>query len=663
MKRLIGFLVFFISTSILGVPNSSKTDNTDNNDKKKDKNAEYEMNVVQKNTKEFKDNRVIEVVSEKEIKQIDKGNIKSILEDSGLNLQQTGAGQLSPFLRGMTGQHTLLIFDGIRLNNAIFRYGPNQYSAILDSNIIGKIEILKGASPTLYGSDAVGGVIAFSSEKLNNRLNFFGRYESASESMGLHTDVANKMGGLNFNLQASMNNYKNIEGGEGVGKQDFTSYQNKSVTAKFNYKLSDKLGDLTFLATYFSQTNGYRTDKSKPEDYRIYPKQNHGIYYIKYRNYLNDINTSLNVTGSFQKTYEEYKRFKHDNMSDHRIDDLYQYELSIRARSKFDDLTVYSGFEDTIEYLRSDKNYADKSEYNTVSLFTKGEYKFNDLLGGLGARYTFVYTKGIENFSYSKNNISFSAFLEYNLNNYYNISLNYAEGFRAPNLNDLTGSFEFNGGYEFGNEDLGAETSHMFELVNKFQYDNFFLSLSGYYTILKGFIGRKEIDKPAGYEEYDQVVKKENVNDGYIYGFEVSSLYKYKKMLEFKFNINYVLGMMDEIVDKKTLETELHPMRRIPPLQGIFKLTYNHNSDISLFYKALFATKQDRLSDGDIKDKRIPEGGTPGYFVTNLGANFKLYKFNLMLVIENITNEKYKYHGSGVYESGRNYFVKFGGNF
>ena len=56
--------------------------------------------------------------------------------------------------------HASLI-DGIRLNNSTFRYGPNQYINTIDAYSIDRIEILRGFGSTLYGSDAVGGVLNF----------------------------------------------------------------------------------------------------------------------------------------------------------------------------------------------------------------------------------------------------------------------------------------------------------------------------------------------------------------------------------------------------------------------------------------------------------------------------------------------------------------------
>jgi hemoglobin/transferrin/lactoferrin receptor protein len=78
---------------------------------------------------------------------------------TGVWLQKTNHGGGSPFLRGLTGQQTLLMIDGIRLNNASFRSGPNQYLNTIDPQSIYQIEALRGSGSVQYGSDALGGVV------------------------------------------------------------------------------------------------------------------------------------------------------------------------------------------------------------------------------------------------------------------------------------------------------------------------------------------------------------------------------------------------------------------------------------------------------------------------------------------------------------------------
>lgn len=80
----------------------------------------------------------------------------------GVMLQQTGAGQVSPFLRGLTGYQVVSLVDGVRFNNAIFRSGPNQYLAFVDPSQIHGVEAMLGPSGTQFGSDGLGGTIHMS---------------------------------------------------------------------------------------------------------------------------------------------------------------------------------------------------------------------------------------------------------------------------------------------------------------------------------------------------------------------------------------------------------------------------------------------------------------------------------------------------------------------
>lgn len=78
---------------------------------------------------------------------------------SGVFIQKTNHGGGSAFIRGLTGNQTLIVLDGIRLNNAIYRYGPNQYLNTIDMFTVDKIDVLKGIGSVEYGFDAMGGVI------------------------------------------------------------------------------------------------------------------------------------------------------------------------------------------------------------------------------------------------------------------------------------------------------------------------------------------------------------------------------------------------------------------------------------------------------------------------------------------------------------------------
>jgi len=80
-------------------------------------------------------------------------------EEPGVMVQKTTAAHGSPIIRGLVGNYIVLLYNGIRLNKSTFRFGPNQYLNTIDANGIAKIEVLRGSSSVMYGSDAIGGVI------------------------------------------------------------------------------------------------------------------------------------------------------------------------------------------------------------------------------------------------------------------------------------------------------------------------------------------------------------------------------------------------------------------------------------------------------------------------------------------------------------------------
>ena len=104
--------------------------------------------------------RATSTVRRKEMeKRLPRSAPDALRYEPGVFVQQSGHGQGSAFLRGLTGQQTLLLFDGVRMNNSTYRQGPNQYFFTLDAKTIRSIEVERGGASTRWGSDALGGVI------------------------------------------------------------------------------------------------------------------------------------------------------------------------------------------------------------------------------------------------------------------------------------------------------------------------------------------------------------------------------------------------------------------------------------------------------------------------------------------------------------------------
>jgi outer membrane cobalamin receptor len=83
----------------------------------------------------------------------------ALASNVGVYLQQTTPGQGAAIIRGLKGSSILHLVDGMRLNNAIFRSAPTQYFSLVPVSAVERVEVLRGTPTSLYGNDAVGGVV------------------------------------------------------------------------------------------------------------------------------------------------------------------------------------------------------------------------------------------------------------------------------------------------------------------------------------------------------------------------------------------------------------------------------------------------------------------------------------------------------------------------
>jgi hemoglobin/transferrin/lactoferrin receptor protein len=140
----------------------------------------------------------IKVVGPATIRNLNAQNSADLINNSGIvAMQKSQQGGGSPMLRGFEASRVLLVVDGVRMNNAIYRAGHLQNIITMDNNILDRAEILLGPSSTIYGSDALGGVIHFftrnpelsKSESLSTKGSAFFRYGSVNAEKTGHFDL------------------------------------------------------------------------------------------------------------------------------------------------------------------------------------------------------------------------------------------------------------------------------------------------------------------------------------------------------------------------------------------------------------------------------------------------------------------------------------------
>ncbi|OYT12836.1 MAG: hypothetical protein B6I19_08250 [Bacteroidetes bacterium 4572_114] len=192
---------------------------------------------------------------------------EALIGATGVFLQKTNHGGGSPFIRGLTGNQNLLMIDGVRLNNATFRYGPNQYLNTIDQLIVDKLEVVRGAGSVLYGSDAMGGVInvlthipEFSNSGLDVGGNIFAGWMSGDMEKTGRAEVNLSGEQIAFSGGFTYKDFGDIVAGGDIGKLTPTGYTGYSGDAKLRVKLPAN-NELIIAWQYDKQEGVPRYDK------------------------------------------------------------------------------------------------------------------------------------------------------------------------------------------------------------------------------------------------------------------------------------------------------------------------------------------------------------------------------------------------------------------
>jgi len=607
---------------------------------------------------------------------------EALMNMNGLFVQKTNHGGGSPFIRGLTGNQTLLLVDGIRLNNSIYRYGPNQYLNTIDVFSIEQIEAAKGTGSVQYGTDAIGGALqiftkspTLNQEKSTFKGSVFGKYMTGDMEKTGHSELEFSSKKYAALVGATYHNFGDIIGGKNTGKQSPSGYNEYAFNAKIIATLSENI-QLTFANQFNRQNHVPVYHKVVLENYllnEVNPQQRMLTYARMNVQRHGKLFNQLGVIASWQQNMEG--RISQKNGSSQMIrerDQVNTLGLTFDFDSKFSSVwTANSGIEiyhDQVGSSRTEINtsdseltvnkrglYPDHSQYGNYSIFTLHHFDFGNWIFDGGVRFN-LFSINITDNTLGKVKISpealvFNLALMYNISREHHIYSTFSSGFRAPNIDDLgtLGIVDFR--YEVPAYDLKPEKSQNYELGYKLSLTKLSGTVAAYYMNLNQLIARTK--EEGRFIDGYQLYKKENVEEAYIRGFETSFNWKALTRLEINGGISYTYGQN---------LTKDEPLRRIPPLNGRLASTCKFRN---IFYSAefLFASKQDRLAQGDLSDNRIPPGGTPGWQVCNLYAGYVVSSLKLNIGLQNIFNEDYRTHGSGINNVGQSAFISAGFSF
>jgi hemoglobin/transferrin/lactoferrin receptor protein len=467
---------------------------------------------------------------------------------TGVFIQKTTHGAGSPFLRGLTGNQTLILIDGIRLNNSTFRYGPNQYLNTIDPFTINRIEVFRGGGSVAYGSDALGGTIHLLTNPLSftEKATFNGRgtarYATGNMEKTLRAEGLITTARLALHAGISIRNFGDLIGGDTTGKQSPSGYKERAFDVKGLIKLTDNL-TLTLAHQYLQQHHIPLYYRYHLENFMLneFDPQRRNLSYFK----LAGKSTSkwlheVTLNGSFQATKEG--RVSQRNASSAlrtETDEVKTSGLTINVQSALmNNWTASSGVEvyhDKVNSNRIDQVssntqpatsrglYPDNSKYSNYAVYSLHHIEYNKWQFSFGGRFNGfriqVPDDKLGNTIISPKALVGNAALSYTLHTSSNVYVSFNSAFRAPNIDDMgtLGVVDFR--YELPAYNLKPEKSYNLEAGYKFRQNNIAINAAVFNNNIRNLIARVQV--PGQKIEGIDVYKKENVERAYIRGAEL----------------------------------------------------------------------------------------------------------------------------------------------
>ena len=160
-----------------------------------------EVLISSNKVKEKRENvaQEVQVLRRSELQVMNQSSMADVMTNTGsVMVQKSQQGGGSPIIRGFEANKVLMVVDGVRLNNAIYRGGHLQNIITLDNSIMQKVEVAFGPGSVVYGSDALGGVMHFftmdptlsTGDSTLVKANAYMRYSSASDAYAAHADIS-----------------------------------------------------------------------------------------------------------------------------------------------------------------------------------------------------------------------------------------------------------------------------------------------------------------------------------------------------------------------------------------------------------------------------------------------------------------------------------------
>ncbi len=601
----------------------------------------------------------------------------------GVYLQQTTPGQGAAIIRGLKGSSILHLVDGMRLNNAIFRSAPTQYFALVPVTAVERVEVLRGTPTSLYGNDAVGGVVqlvtrvpGFEGAETQIRGEASASFDTAELGKNVRAtiDVGNSALASSISAEYLKTGDRRTGSGDRIGP---SGYESKAA----RFALAGAPADhhsWFFDVHYLEQPETPRVDElvpgfgqGEPSSSELFFAPNRRVYaHGKYTvtdglaglDWNTDIAWQRIDDDRISRDFEATDRRRESNSSD-----LYGLTMSASRLSEAGSWIVGAEFyHDKVRSERLEDDLLTGTRRTLASRFPDGSRVrqaalFGNVQQQLTDRHNLAFGIRISNDDVTLPTTAVSSAADINstdlsgdvgwildVTQRWQMMANIGLGFRAPNVFDL-GTLGNRPGNRFNipNTTLDSERVAQADLGVRYRSDRVRLDVMMY--VLRYDDRITSIDTGDVTPDGRDIVQSVNAAESVIRGVEAGLDVRISDALSARAVLNYSWG------EQEISGSDAEPADRIPPLNGILVLSYDTGGDYRLEGWLRFADAQDRLSARDVRDIRIDPEGTPGWAV--IGARLEkeyTQRWRLSLTLDNLLDKRYRVHGSGLDAPGRN---------
>ena len=608
---------------------------------------------------------------------------KSISKLPGVSIVSTGPGISKPSIRGLSYDRVVVYSQGVRLENQ--QWGDEHGIGVSTSGI-NSIEVIKGPSYVLYGSDAMGGVLYIEPERYSNdfSVDYMGFYNSNYNGITNNLGIKGSSGKFSYLARANMVDNQSFSTPD--GEVENTWFKENDIQAGLKYETEKFSSDLR-LSMNFSELGLPHMeegdddhDDHDEEGHDDHDEEGHEDHYQELSHTtLTWVNTfdlgndhELNVTLGRQlndrkefggheeeEGHDDHEEEGHDDHDEegHEGHEEGEAELDMELSTNTLDISLVMPQSENLNLTiganilsQENKNFGHEelipdAEKKDFGLYALGQITMENGAALLGVRYdnrSISSDMGSADFS----NFNGSVGIKRDFKNS-SLRFNIGSGYRAPNLIELFADGVHHGTfrYEKGNVSLVAEKSFQTDISFDINNEDSSVSFNLFYNDISDYIYiSPSRDRMDGFAVFNYMQQ-----DSELYGGEIS----FDKKTGFDW-LSYNTSL--EYIFAESADGEALPFISPLTFNQVFNIDFSSNYSFEIDFLA--KAKQGRVS--------MFEEETDGYSILNLSGNwmtsFLENDLNIFWSVNNVFDKEYYDHLSrfktaGIEEMGRNISV------